>query len=426
MTDILFISDNNLLIRKGREIHRSQGYAWLKDEQVFFDTDPLNNAVKHCHLAPQQIHNRYWQQCDESAIAPNAAGMRHAADLVWCHLRELQQQHSLNEVALVVPSHYQAANLKLLLGVAQASGLHVAALINAASLVVSQLATGDGIFRYLDVQLHQTVCSEVTVENGMARLTDVEVLHEISAQAMQDSLLKSMQHNFIQSDRFDPLHYAETEQQLFDQIPQAAQKIEEQGKTSLLVEHQGKLHSVNIDAKQWHAALQSQLDGLLSSAAKSAVQSFIQLNYLFDNSIPKVLQQDGVTLLVDLSQIGVPDTMPDADGELIYATEISMAASSGNKAAEVEAGVEKPRANLKNGVTHLLHAGLAIPLEQAHISTNDNQLSLSQDGQPNTQSMLDSDQVFIVNAPERKNLQTNDRLGSNLADGVITVIQVVN
>ena len=423
MTDILHINDNNLLIRRRQEVYRSQGYAWLKDDEVYFDTDEKNNAVKHCRLAPQQIYSRYWQQCDESSIAANGAGMRHAADLVWRHLRALKQQHSLQELALVVPSHYQASNLEILLGVAQACDLKVVALVNSAVLAVSNHAVADGLYNYIDLQLQQTVCSEVVVANGIAKLADIEVLHNVSAQLVQDALLKAMQHNFIQSDRFDPLHYAETEQQLFDQISLAAQNIEEHGKANLLVEHKSKLHNVSIDAKQWHAAVKPQFDRLLTKTSKAGGHCLIQLNNLFDQSLPGILLREGVSLLADANHMVLPEQATNSDGELLYLTELA-STNIGDDTLRADTDTVIPE-SLPNGATHLLHAGVAVPLELAHISTKDNQLSLQRQGQCNAQSMLEEGRLFVINEPERKILQSNDRLGSNLADGVISVIQVL-
>jgi len=81
MTHILYINDNNLRLQplgaeaSAENIIRSKGYAWFKDEQVVFDTDKNNAPIKFCRLAPQEINNRYWQQCEKSSISTNAAGM---------------------------------------------------------------------------------------------------------------------------------------------------------------------------------------------------------------------------------------------------------------------------------------------------------------------------------------------------------------
>ena len=79
MTHILYINDNNLRLQvfggdaNAENIIHSKGYAWLKGDQVVFDTDKENAPIKFCRLAPQEINNRYWQQCEKSSISSNAA-----------------------------------------------------------------------------------------------------------------------------------------------------------------------------------------------------------------------------------------------------------------------------------------------------------------------------------------------------------------
>ena len=90
MQATLHINDNNLLLQTSNGIRRGRGYAWIKGDSLVFNQPSEQAAVKHCRLHPQQINSRYWQQCDQSSIPKNDAGMRHAADLIWQQLRQYQ------------------------------------------------------------------------------------------------------------------------------------------------------------------------------------------------------------------------------------------------------------------------------------------------------------------------------------------------
>ena len=144
MAALIHINDNNLVIQQGETLSRSQGFAWLKDGEVYFDLQSQNNAVANCRIEPQQINTRYWQQCEQTSIAANDSGMRHAADLIWRHMGELKKVHALDQVVLVVPSHYQASNLELLLGIAGSCGLRVVGLLNKAVFALHQRITREG------------------------------------------------------------------------------------------------------------------------------------------------------------------------------------------------------------------------------------------------------------------------------------------
>lgn len=452
--DILHINDNNLLIQQASGVSRSQGYAWLLDESVHFDLDQQHNAVANCRLEPQQINSLYWQQCAQTAIAGNASGMRHAADLIWRHLSDLKAGYGLSAVQLVVPSHYQASNLQLLLGIARASGLQVNGLINKAVLALSDQIKAAGAYLHVDVQLHQTVCTEVIASDGQLSLGKIEVLHEVGLQAMQDSLLRAIQERFIQSDRFDPLHHAETEQQLFDQLPALAGQLAAEGKANIVVEYQGRQHATSIDNKQWSAALASYLKPLKNVQVENQVDHHY---YDFNGFQPldlsdadhSNLAQDAQDLLQQAVRIGglTQAALSDEQGKIIYCTQLAYdgaASDSGSRSDEKEPReteqasepaivpppvTTKASSQLSNGVqksaTHLLQAGVAVPIESAQISTEQNRLSLAQGQGSNISSLLAQQKIFIMSDAERQTLKVDDRLGSDLADGVITVIQVV-
>ncbi|NND00131.1 MAG: hypothetical protein HKN85_08115 [Gammaproteobacteria bacterium] len=439
MPAIIHINDNNLLIQQGDKLSRSQGYAWLKDGEVYFDLDQPHIAVLHCRLQPQQINSRYWQQCEQTSIASNDSGMRHAADLVWCHLNQLKAAYKLDEVVLVVPSHYQAANLQLLLGIAKACGLRVRSLINKAVLALHRDIAADGHYLHIDLQLHQTVCSEVIAADGKLKLGKVEILHEVGLQAMQDSLLKAIQNRFIHSDRFDPLHYAETEQQLFNQLPQLARQIAKEGKTNVTVKYQGRQHGSSIDDKQWGEAIERYAEQLINFEAGGQVDrryyDFCGFQAMQLPSTHKIIAAPPPETDVVLRE----GPHQDGEGNLIYRTELPLVSSRRQvetKVAEPESARVrqasetcsnvKPKSNgVDQSATHLLQSGVAIPISQACIATDNNQIKLFQGGESNIEQLLASQEIFIMSDTSRSHLKTDDRLGSNLGDGVVTVIRVV-
>lgn len=455
---ILHLNDNNLLLQQGDKISRSQGYAWLLDGQVYFDLESAHNAPANCRLEPQQINSLYWQQCAQTAIASNDSGMRHAADLIWRHLSDLKKAFALDSVVLVVPSHYQASNLQLLLGVANAANLQVAGLINKAVLALAGQVQSEGNYLHVDVQLHQTVCSEVLAKDGWLSLRKIEVLHEVGLQAMQDSLLRAIQQRFILSDRFDPLHYAETEQQLFAQLSLLSRHLMQDGKANVSVEYQGRQHATSIDVKQWNSALEHYLAPLLFAQVESKVAhrfydfNGFQVVDLIDATHSQ-LQHNASVLRDQASMVQefVSTASRDDQGELIYCTGLAMRRApssaehqpSERQPYELNGAQDKAIRPLSSTdsvsssdrlatgktaadlVTHLLQAGIAVPIQYAHIDIGQNVLRLSHSTASNVMTLLAKQKIFIVGDNHRRILQVNDRLGSELAEGVITVIQVL-
>jgi len=438
MVDVLHINDNNLIVQSADELFFSRGYAWLKGNDVIFDLGDGESPLSHCRLAPQEMNNRYWQQCEQSAIPANGARMRHAADLVWQHLSQLKQAKNLQKLVLVVPSHYRESNLQLLLGIAKACQLEVVGLTNKAVVALQNYRHKDGDYWHFDVQLHQTICSRISVGNGVVKLGDVEILSDVGIHLMQEALLKGLQNNFIQNDRFDPLHDAATEQQLFDQLPSIAAQLSENGKASIGLQHQGRLHNTTLDSKEWHALLKPFSDSLLKMN-HSAQMSYVDLNAAFGTTGLDALSDAGVIHIVDPAPVSL-DLLVQAPGSqsIIYKTELPINtrdASSSVKAAQPKATATAPSSTTTkqtvnttapaNAATHILHAGRAVPINAAQLTTDNGVLGLKQGDAGDVQVLLDSGKLFILNDESRTQMQVNDRIGSQLADGVATVIQVL-
>lgn len=431
MTTLLQINDNQLRLQlsDGRLIN-SQGYAWLKLDAVVFDIDTDQAAVKQCRLNPQQINNRYWHQCDQSSIAENSMGLRHAADLIWQHLSQLNRQYSLGNLAILVPSHYQESQLQLLLGVAQACRVSVSALVNKAVAELSKRALSDGVYQHIDVQLHQSVCSTVTVMNGQCSLADVQIAQDVGIHLMQEAILHGLQNVFIQDDRFDPLHDAATEQQLFDQLAVIASAVTASGNANIGVEHQSRLHSISLERPVWDQFLEPFKQALLRLTG-SASQVFIDLNDAFGSVQFNALDPSVYVAVEHNSDDDVSRYLQgNKDGDaVLYQTQLSMknvAAVNGNTQQDSSDDEKQDdKSSVSQGPTHVLLAGTAVPLEQAYINHGAQGFELQKKTQGNLTQLLSDKKLFIINDEQRQQLNVNDRIGSQLVDGILTVIQVV-
>ena len=445
MSAIITINDNHILVQQQASIASSQGYALLLDDKVTFDLTEVESAIMSCRLQPQQIQNRYWQQCAQTSIGVKHSLVSNSADLIWQHLTALRDKFGLDDVVFVVPSHYQQQNLQLLLGIADSSGLTTQGLINKAVMITQHHAHQDGDYLHIDLQLYQTVCSLVTVKQGVAKLSDIDILNGVSIQQVQDALLREMQLSFIQNNRFDPLHYAETEQQLFNQIADVAKNIALEGKANIVVKHGSHVHSIAMDSSQWNSVIEPFAKTSLSiSKSAQPTKILMQLNKLFDGIVPSAFNQAKVSVVEDLFHIqsSVVDKDNFNEDGLAYRIELplletqveqswdSKIQETPDKAdtshiKKVESNTNKKPTQTKQQVTHLMQAGLAVPIDRAHISVGSGHIQLTHSADSNLMDMLGQQQLFVMNDEKRLSLKLNDRLGSNYADGVINAIQVL-
>ena len=421
MQATLHINDNNLLLQTSNGIRRGRGYAWIKGDSLVFNQPSEQAAVKHCRLHPQQINSRYWQQCDQSSIPKNDAGMRHAADLIWQQLRQYQDD-GVSHLSFVVPSHYQSTNLQLLLGIAKASNIKVTALVNKAILAASSKVGEAGRYCHIDVQLHQTVVSWLDVKDSKLSLAEVEVIQDVGINLIEEALLKALQASFIQNDRFDPLHHASYEQQLFDQLPELAHSLVVDGKSTVTVQGNGHAYSISYEASEFNAVLRPFLDRL-SALNSNVISAYIDFNAAFDHADLSQFSEFGFEH-VSSETLGELDALEvTVDGQdLIYQTEVSV---SGSLVVSAPTEQAKPKEVAAAGHLYLVLAGNAVALENAHLSLSAAELKLVYADRGNAQSLIQSGQLFVLGDEGRKQLRSNDRLGSELVDGVLSVIRVV-
>lgn len=442
MPHILHINDNNLLVQctaedGGQVMQRSQGYAWLKGDAVLFDLNSDDSPIDHCRIDPQRVNTRYWQQCAQTAIAGNGAGMRHAADLIWKHLAELKIKAGLSELALVVPANYRDEHLQLLLGVAQANELTVSGLLSKPVLATQALALPHTSVMHIDVQLHQTVISNVQIKDAEIALHAVDTNPNLGIQSLQESLLHALQANFIRSDRFDPLHNADTEQQLFNQLPDIIATGVNGEKAVVGVQNQGKLYSATIESNEIRQAFEGlaelieQCNGQHIIVDTNAAFDLSQLDYLSGPSVSWASEPRAISKETASTK--------DAHGKVIYQTRLASAVapaavqSMGQQAPppKPEPTPEQAAANntpqgIANQATHLMQMGIAVPLTHAKLSLSGARLSLERSANcSDVKAMLRNGELNIINDEQRHSLQANDRLMSPFADGVITALRVL-
>ena len=458
----LHINDNNLLLQVLQEeggaiIQRSRGYAWFKGEDVIFDLTSDVEPVRQCRRVPQQINSRYWQQCAQTAIGENAAGMRHAADIIWKHLGEFKKLNSLENLALVVPANYRDAHLQLLLGVSKANDLDITSLISKPVWASLNSGIKESQIVHLDVQLHQTVVSRIEKTSTEITLKGAEVNAELSLQSIQEALLQSLQASFIRDGRFDPLHDAHTEQQLFDQLPELVNQALKNEKSSVGVEHQGKLYNSVVEPSE----VKNALTPLLSLIDQLGSQPLlVDMNAEYDLSallMPNVnwvsevvalpeklaagMSNDGnviyQTSLEHRDELGQIESKPDAQAAM-KTTAKREAASSQPLAGKQAKGAPSNDSRLNGSrlddwdstnqtaaVTHLMQHGVAVPLAHAFVHFNGLELILqSKKAEGNIASLLAKGDLQVINDLGRTSLKPNDRIISSVAEGVLMALTV--
>ena len=176
-------------------------------------------AEKKAHLYPRQVFNQFWDQLSiEPLEQPNRYAQNHA-EIAFAHFARIWEtvKHHGKEMIIGVPGFYTREHLGFILGIARELGMPVRGFVPLAIAAVPQRLP-DGLLLHLDLHLHRF---EVTRLERAAQFSRKE---SISAEGyglrkLYRRWVDAVAEEFVRSTRFDPLHRAATEQELYDRLP---------------------------------------------------------------------------------------------------------------------------------------------------------------------------------------------------------------
>ena len=215
MTCILEINDADLTLYREHEVlHRSPGIAVVLGKEICFGADALRLSRIH----PRQTNLQYFTRLNGEPLATPGERARNHADLVYLHLQVFKPMIEAEggQVLLAVPGILTADQLGVLLGVLQEVGIGVRGFVDSAvAAVTTQEAPGEAFC--VDVMMQRAVVTALQVNGEVAKIGVQEVV-ECGMNRLLEGWINVIADRFVRETRFDPLHAAATEQQLFDQL----------------------------------------------------------------------------------------------------------------------------------------------------------------------------------------------------------------
>ncbi len=211
------LNDSGLVVADGDAVLAVEpGYALVEGRNI--ETGPP--AYAQARLKPRHVSNRYWAQL---SVEPGSAGLgdgRSAAELAYAQLDRLWKQFGGEDrdAVFIVPGHYTREQLGLLLGLAEECRMPVRALVDAA-VAASARPYPSRQLVYVDASLHRA--SVTPLEQGEEAVAQPEQgLPSVGLADLFDALARWFAERFVLATRFDPFHHAETEQSLYDRLPE--------------------------------------------------------------------------------------------------------------------------------------------------------------------------------------------------------------
>jgi hypothetical protein len=265
-TVALELADAGLLaLRDGALSAPSPGVALLDPAGVTVGRE----AAAALRLKPVLAMDRFWSALSLEPLVRTAPGVRTTADLAYLHLSRLWAEVAApgDEAVAAVPGSLRGQALGLAVGIARAAGIPAAGWVDAAVAACAGLPA-EATVLHLDVELHQSV---LTVLQGgdVLRRRRVDIAPRVGLKALEAAWAQLVAEAMVRRTRFDPLHHAAAEQQLFDRLPRWLAAAAAGGPVDVQVESGAGAFGVSLPGEQFvfvAEAWYSQLVELLRAA----------------------------------------------------------------------------------------------------------------------------------------------------------------
>jgi hypothetical protein len=247
---IINLNDCNLSLTIAGQSWHTAGFATLTATGAVFG----EQAQQQARLQPLLSFNQFWDQLSLEAIHNGSTKFRHYADFAYHQLLNLRQQASnCQQVILAVPASFNREQLALLLGIFQQCAWQVIGLVDSGLAAIVDKASGNAL--YLDIQLHQCLLTQLSSNvavKGKVTVKGSDIVTAAGLTHLYRHWATYLAEQFIAQCRFDPLHDAKTEQQLYDILPQLLNPTDDdlnltlQGKQVKLKRQSLKRHSLAL------------------------------------------------------------------------------------------------------------------------------------------------------------------------------------
>ncbi len=272
-----------IAVRDGVRTASSPGIALLNPAGVVVG----EAAAASARLQPVLAADRFWSDLAQESFAGAAGVQLSHADLAHAHLAEVWRAAggAGDAAVLAVPGSMRLHQVGLLLGIARRIGIAVAGVVDSAVAACAPLAARESIM-HLDVQLYQSVLTRLDGASILRR-RQVEVAPRAGLKVMYSTWAQLVSEAMVRRTRFDPLHQAASEQQLYDRLPGWLEAL--QGSESLDV-------SVDTEAGSFAATLRREQFGFAAEAWFAQIAELVRAGLRADESSTLVLSARAASL----------------------------------------------------------------------------------------------------------------------------------
>lgn len=239
---IIELNDSGILLADASGLRLSEpGYARLTQDGIRTGEE----ARRYAFLEPQRVYHQFWNQLSLAPLANANGHARHHADLAYSQLLQLHRASGEpGQIVFSVPGTFSREQLSILLGLAQAAPFEAVGLVDSAVAAAAVLGE-PGEWLHLDLHLHQAVLTRLRIGEQIERL-HVQAIASAGLKALLNNWAQHIAHLFIRQYRYDPLHTAAGEQQLYDRMDEWLQRLASDHEIAIELDSRRGAYSLNL------------------------------------------------------------------------------------------------------------------------------------------------------------------------------------
>ncbi len=226
----------------------SAGFALPEKNQLTVGTA----AQRKAHLYPRQILHQFWDQLNTEPLEHPIRLAHNHAEIAFEHFARIWQtvkQHG-TEMVIAVPGFYTREHLGFILGITHELGIPVKGFVPLAlAAVPDQLPPG--LLLHLDMHLHRFEITHLQREEQLSREDCVSVEGN-GLNTLYRRWVDAIAEEFVRNTRFDPLHQAATEQELYDRLPGVLAQLRQNPSVFFEMTGGSKVYHVTLTAELFY------------------------------------------------------------------------------------------------------------------------------------------------------------------------------
>ncbi|MEJ2138858.1 MAG: FHA domain-containing protein [Gammaproteobacteria bacterium] len=291
-----------------RVVFAEPGAALLQSDGPVFG----HAARAGARSMPSAYIDQYWRDLSEQTLSRPAAGIQSFADLAYAQLAQLWSHHGggISAVLCAFPPHWGKAELALLLGIAQEADIPLVGLTTI-PVAATRRHYPDCDLIHIEFAAGIVSLTEILQNDGSSAQGQSESVRDLGVAALERTSAEYFARKFLECSRFDPMHDAQSEQSVYDKLPDWLALLARSPETELQFDYKGNEFKARVSLTELEERLRYRCQPLIQ-----------KLRARLDTGRPAALQINAAAALFP----GVVEYLADLPGCDVFVLETGAAA----------------------------------------------------------------------------------------------------